>query len=1090
MLLEADQLFVIPDMEKDWRFQGFMIESPQSRPLRFYASAPIVLSAPPTGETDEGPVQVGRLTIMSHEPREDMGEDDSELLLDIARMAQEALENEYLEVHAKKVLQMQREAAKLAHSFDMSLTHEENSSDIPKVNSLGISYSPKRAQEAAESLYTILKPNSVMTIDVSNFRVAPERRTANVSMAASSPRSSIHMGGYPATPWLRQSTTSPGSSPSSAPMTPPPEDRGHAALFSGSESASTTSASSVHSGERITSPLAPHNHHPHDASSPSAPKRLQRNTSGAHRASNSFSNHGHHQHNRSTSTAHMSAFSAIDEETCVVDATAAASIIVKVGDGKTVSNVDSPAQTTAICSFLTFIKKHSKQNKPLVYSPHLLDESSSDEDATSNSDDVAKNPLSLLVSSDTKVYATIPIFTVDKKQPLFICILSWNSVAALNDSDKLFCYTIGKIVQGAILRSSARHADRAQLDFIRSVQHELRTPLNGILGITDFLRQGLVSGETAPEKLDMGEDGLLASLLESIRLAGVNLSTILDDVLDFGAISGLRTESSMIVTRSEEVDLVREVEDVCLDELEYMAMHERQDRSLLHIYRGFYAVPTLVIKVAPELRRRFRTDRSKLKKILSKFIANALRYSNESQVVEVKVTPNTASNSHRADWTDQWADFVVQDTGIGMSHDFVANSLLKPFVKADSFSQGVGLGVTIAASLISQMGGRLQIQSDLGVGTRVSFTLPLGQDPDGPSSNRRSISGSSASASDMHIKPYQVHTVYFHGFDVEGHRSLIDLIYERLSANGVRRTLDAHEADLMVVIEAAPEANQDVSPPNDSTPSQVVSQHDVPLPRGPHARTVVVTRNALKPRPLDVFEGHPIVLFRPPFGPSSLDTMDDFLREDHPFVLHRAPTPMQVHEHHSHPPPPMLAATAPNTQAEVETKKEAAPVQDKPKEVKGPKEKKAAKSKEQGDRDWPHDDRRFRVLVVEDNPINMRLLTTLLDRLALPYVEAKDGLEAVDRYKKLRPSVVLLDISLPLLDGFEACTRMRAHHLAHTPRIIAVTALSSNEDKVKGIENSGMDDWRTKPLSIKTLRQDILAWKEAWDDVHLASDSS
>ncbi|MCO5612574.1 hypothetical protein L7F22_066842 [Adiantum nelumboides] len=170
----------------------------------------------------------------------------------------------------------------------------------------------------------------------------------------------------------------------------------------------------------------------------------------------------------------------------------------------------------------------------------------------------------------------------------------------------------------------------AQLDFIRSVQHELRTPLNGILGITDFLRQGLVSGETAPEKLDMGEDGLLASLLESIRLAGVNLSTILDDVLDFGAISGLRTESSMIVTRSEEVDLVREVEDVCLDELEYMAMHERQDRSLLHIYRGFYAVPTLVIKV-----------------------------------VEVKVTPNTASNSHRADWTDQWADFVVQDTGIG-----------------------------------------------------------------------------------------------------------------------------------------------------------------------------------------------------------------------------------------------------------------------------------------------------------------------------------------------------------------------------------------------------------------------------------------
>ena len=89
----------------------------------------------------------------------------------------------------------------------------------------------------------------------------------------------------------------------------------------------------------------------------------------------------------------------------------------------------------------------------------------------------------------------------------------------------------------------------------------------------------------------------------------------------------------------------------------------------------------------------------------------------------------------------------------------------------------------------------------------------------------------------------------------------------------------------------------------------------------------------------------------------------------------------------------------------------------------------------------------------------------------------------MDQYKSFEPSVVLLDISLPLQDGFEACLQMRAHSMMHVPRIIAITALSSTEDKIKGLEVCGMDDWRTKPLSIKSLRTDLIVWKKEWDEV-------
>ncbi|UZJ51943.1 hypothetical protein CBS101457_001263 [Exobasidium rhododendri] len=1048
MLLSADEIFVIPDLLEDWRFQHFNFRGKTGDIMRFYASAPIMLSNSEKGRNEDNEVQVGRLTIMRTNPWHEFGETEADLLMDIAKMTQEALENEFLRTHALKAQNMQKEAANLSWHLN-SAADEEMTQDTAKDSKLGVLLSPQRMQKVVDLLQKMVNASTVVAIDVTDFHLLSLRSDTSFSYAAS-PRSSTYSGTYPSMPWLSNSSS--GTSQDSDLGFPPFHRRQSDRASDGYPSATTSPSEYIGTS---SDPIS--------------------------KAAYKF------PHSRSTSSAN----STVETERYGSLPGGSINIIAYAGGEATLPSISSPTQVRDVGALLTKTRQNKKLSKPLIYHNINKEDLSSDddEDEDEESKDRIENPLASLMTSRTKSYGTLAVFANDQIQPLFLFVVTFDQKKTMTEAERLFMYSIGLITAASSLRQQARVADRAQLDFIRSVQHELRTPLNGILGITDFLRQNLTSGQMT-EKLDLTEEGLLTSLLESIRLSGVNLSTILDDVLDFGRLSGLRGRD-MSIQSVEEVDLVREVEDGCLDDLEHIAMHERQDQTM-NIYRGYYAVPTMVIKVAPELQTRFRTDRATLKKILSKFVANALRYSDEKEVVEISVAPTvlTKEESEQIRAGDRWIDFVIADTGMGMSQEFLSNSLFKPFSKADSFSQGVGLGVTIAASLISQMGGRLHIQSTLGKGTTVQVSLPLCQVPDVFSHN---------SLPQLHL-PFQIKKASFFGFKLKGQLKIVELIKERLIQNGIQIVSADQEADLVILKETA--LPEKVGSSDDQQQQQRLdlaavestsAANDVnpPLPVGPKARVLVVARNALRNRDISILEGLPIWLFRPPFGPTSLDTMDEFLREESPVVLKSVPTPTdaakenmkRVRESQSeaikmddevanmarrterlmfasnikHPSaqiaiPPKIASgvstTVENGVGGVASQKEVKP---------------------------------FRVLVVEDNYVNMRLITAVLQKGGYSYVEAKDGVEAVEQYIAFQPSIVLLDISLPLMDGFEACIRMRAHTLVHFPKIIAITALSSTEDKIRGLEVCGMDDWRTKPLSIKTLRSDLVTWKKDWE---------
>jgi len=109
-------------------------------------------------------------------------------------------------------------------------------------------------------------------------------------------------------------------------------------------------------------------------------------------------------------------------------------------------------------------------------------------------------------------------------------------------------------------------------------------------------------------------------------------------------------------------------------------------------------------------------------------------------------------------------------------------------------------------------------------------------------------------------------------------------------------------------------------------------------------------------------------------------------------------------------------------------------------------------------------ERQPNILVVDDIPLNVELLRTYLKSAGYFVLEANDGEEALKSVAQNKPDLVLLDIMMPKINGFEVCQKLKSDTKTQFVPIVLVTALQSIEDKVKGIE-SGADDFITKPFN-------------------------
>lgn len=223
-------------------------------------------------------------------------------------------------------------------------------------------------------------------------------------------------------------------------------------------------------------------------------------------------------------------------------------------------------------------------------------------------------------------------------------------------------------------------ANEAKSQFLAMMSHELRTPLNTVTGFTDLLLSTELSGEQK-------------EYIESIRAGSTALLGVISEVLDFSKIEQGRVEINR--DRVELPDLLGQI---------VSALRPAQDKKKL-VSHFENSVPPVIW-----------ADHGKLRQVLLNLVANALKFADEG---EVRISVYTEGEK-------LW--FTVTDHGIGIPEDAL-QEIFEPFVQADSSTSrrfgGTGLGLAICKSLIEAMGGKISVESQVGVGSKFSFWIPL-----------------------------------------------------------------------------------------------------------------------------------------------------------------------------------------------------------------------------------------------------------------------------------------------------------------------------------------------------------------------------
>jgi signal transduction histidine kinase len=227
-------------------------------------------------------------------------------------------------------------------------------------------------------------------------------------------------------------------------------------------------------------------------------------------------------------------------------------------------------------------------------------------------------------------------------------------------------------------------ANQSKSEFLANMSHELRTPLNSVIGFADILLKNRKA------HLDDAELGYL----KRIRSNGAHLLTLIDDILDLSRIEAGRTQIEM-----GDVDLKGLVNEVI--------------GSFSNTSRG---AGVEVLTEFPLVLEHVRTDRTRLRQVLTNLVGNALKFTPEGNVRIRVVADGVRPRS-----------IEVVDTGIGIQPDRLG-VVFQPFEQADNTTRrrygGTGLGLSISRSLCELLGCKLEAESELGRGSVFRILLP------------------------------------------------------------------------------------------------------------------------------------------------------------------------------------------------------------------------------------------------------------------------------------------------------------------------------------------------------------------------------
>jgi CheY-like chemotaxis protein len=119
----------------------------------------------------------------------------------------------------------------------------------------------------------------------------------------------------------------------------------------------------------------------------------------------------------------------------------------------------------------------------------------------------------------------------------------------------------------------------------------------------------------------------------------------------------------------------------------------------------------------------------------------------------------------------------------------------------------------------------------------------------------------------------------------------------------------------------------------------------------------------------------------------------------------------------------------------------------------------------------------MRILLAEDNPVNVKLMKVHLEAFGCTFDTVANGQDACDALKKNNYDAVLMDVQMPIMNGLDATKMIREEINSQVP-IIAVTA-SALQEELKKCYQAGMDDILSKPINAEALKEKLRLWRKA-----------